>query len=80
MNLQTAWQLFFSLPPEAQQQVVDFMAFLQTRYPTATTQQPPPGLPELSEEAFLGIWRDRSDMQDSTRWVREQRQREWGEV
>ncbi len=65
-----------SLPPQAQQQVIDFVAFLKTRYPA----RPRTGNRErttLAEEAFIGMWRDRTDMQDSTAWVRHLRQREW---
>ncbi len=31
----------------------------------------------LREEPFVGMWRDREDMTDSTEWVRQIRQREW---
>jgi hypothetical protein len=65
-----------SLPPEAQEQVIDFIAFLKTRYPT-----PPPSAKakrgKLVEEPFIGMWRDRDDMLDSSAWVRQLRQREW---
>ncbi len=77
MNSKTAWQYFSSLPPEAQQQVVDFIAFLQTRYiplrPRKTVKPP-----KLASETFIGIWRNRADLQDSTAWVRNLRAREWG--
>lgn len=29
---------------------------------------------DLTDSAFVGMWRDRPDMQDSTAWVRQQRQ------
>lgn len=31
----------------------------------------------LREEPFVGMWRDREDMGDSTGWVRQAREREW---
>ena len=31
----------------------------------------------LKEEPFVGMWRDREDMADSSEWVRKLRQREW---
>jgi AbrB family looped-hinge helix DNA binding protein len=31
----------------------------------------------LQEEPFVGMWRDREDMADSTQWVRQAREREW---
>jgi len=31
----------------------------------------------LADEPFIGMWRDREDMQDSSAWVRGIREREW---
>ena len=66
-----------SLPPEAQKEVFDFVAFLKVRYPP---QQPvrKTKRTKLADEPFIGMWRDREDMQDSTAWVRGLRRREWG--
>ncbi len=66
-----------SLPLEAQRQIEDFVAFLRQRYvssPSAkiTTTS------DLTTEEFVGMWRDREDMQDSTAWVRNVRQSHWG--
>lgn len=78
MNQKTAWQRFSSLPPEAQQQVVDFIMFLQTRYgPSRPRKITKP--PRLAKEAFIGMWRNRSDLRDSTAWVRKARAVEWRE-
>lgn len=65
-----------SLPPEAQRQVMDFVAFLKARYPI---KQPVKKTrrTRLADEPFIGMWRDREDMQDSSAWVRSLRQREW---
>jgi len=65
-----------SLPPEAQKQVSDFVAFLKTRYRVAPRKKTRRG--KLKDEPFFGMWKDRDDMRDSTKWVRELRQREWG--
>lgn len=65
-----------SLPPEAQKQVADFVAFLKTRYRTPASA-PEAKRVKLAEEAFVGMWRDRDDMRDSSEWVRQLRQREW---
>lgn len=71
-----AWEMFDELPPEAQQQVIDFIAFLRKRYVPSwsrkTTKQT-----KLADEAFIGMWRDREDLQDSSAWVRNVREREW---
>jgi hypothetical protein len=65
-----------SLPPEAQKQVLDFVAFLKTRYGTAPSA-PRARRVRLAEEPFVGMWRDREDMPDSSEWVRALRHREW---
>jgi hypothetical protein len=65
-----------SLPPEAQRQVADFVAFLKARYPSAQTVRKTRQT-RLVDEPFIGMWRDREDMQDSAVWVHNLRQREW---
>ncbi len=62
-----------SLSPEAQKQIVDFLAFLKARYPSARAAKKG-RQSRLTDEPFIGMWRDREDMQDSTAWVRKQRQ------
>ncbi len=76
MREENLLEAFRSLPPEAQRQVTDFVAFLQLRYSS---------LPErkrkkkaLSREPFIGMWRDREEMRDGLEWVRHLRQHEWG--
>ncbi|MBM4457008.1 MAG: DUF2281 domain-containing protein [Chloroflexi bacterium] len=65
-----------SLPPEAQKQVSDFVAFLKTRYATTPRVRKAKRI-KLADEPFIGMWRDREDMQDSSAWVRRLRQSEW---
>jgi hypothetical protein len=67
---------FDTLPPEAQRQVRDFIAFLQTRYMTTNLKKSKSGKP-ISNDPFIGIWRNREDMQDSNTWVRTTRNSEW---
>jgi hypothetical protein len=55
---------------------MDFVAFLKARYPT-TRPARKTRRTKLADEPFIGMWRDREDMQDSTAWVRSLRQREW---
>lgn len=77
MNREQVLQDLIALPPMAQQLVADFIAFLRLRY----AQEPPEDgdtLPALKDEPFIGMWRDRTDMTDSTAWVRTVRAREWG--
>lgn len=32
---------------------------------------------KLADRPFIGMWRDREDMQDSSTWTRHLREREW---
>ena len=65
-----------SLPPEAQKQIRDFVAFIKARYTSGSQMKTRAG--SLTDEPFIGMWRDREDLQDSTTWVRQVRQQEWG--
>lgn len=65
-----------SLPPEAQKQVSDFVAFLKTRYPVVPVARKAKRM-KLADEPFIGMWRDREEMQDSSVWVRRVRESEW---
>ncbi|MGB9775691.1 MAG: DUF2281 domain-containing protein [Anaerolineae bacterium] len=69
---------FSALPPELQQQVMDFIAFLQTRYQAIRPIRSVRKIP-LSQEPFIGMWQDRPEMEDSTGWVRKIRLEEWRE-
>ncbi len=65
---------FAALPPEARREAEDFIAFLRERHnrknkKTATS--------DLRQENFVGMWKDREDMQDSSAFVRNLRQTEW---
>ncbi len=63
-----------SLPLEAQRQLEDFISVLRERYKDAPNIVPPS---ELEGEAFVGMWRDREDMSDSSAWVRHVRETHW---
>ena len=64
------------LPPVAMQQLIDFTAFLKTRY--ANPKEEKRGLhSDLLDEPFVGIWNNRQDMDDSVTWVRKTRHSEW---
>lgn len=76
MDQGKVWREFIALPPESQRQVADFIAFLRIRYEqirsgTKSTQT------NLIDEPFIGMWRDREDMKDSSAWVRGIREQEW---
>lgn len=66
---------FEELPPEAQKQVADFVKFLFDQYGKSETRQilDKP----LADSPFVGMWKDRTDMQNSTDWVKKQRRDQW---
>ena len=76
MKQEKVWREFMALSPELQQQVIDFIAFLRTRY-MATSVTKTAARTKLKNESFIGMWRNRQHLHDSTGWVREIRQREW---
>ncbi len=65
-----------SLPPEAQRQVADFVAFLKLRYRRRSPVKVS-SVTELADEPFIGMWHDREDMNDSSAWVSQLRDRDW---
>lgn len=65
-----------SLPLEAQRQIEDFISVLRERYKSSELTAAPTS--DLESEAFVGMWRDREDMPDSSVWVRSIREKHWG--
>ena len=68
-----------NLPPEAQQQVVDFIAFLKARYKRSEKERQTKRI-NLVNEPFIGIWKDHEDMKNSSSWLRNVREAEWGTI
>ena len=66
-----------NLPPEAQRQVIDFIEFLRVRY-TQPQRMKTTKRKDIGNESFIGIWKDRKDMGNSSVWVRNIRESEWG--
>ena len=69
------WSDFSSLPPEAQREAADFIAFLRQRYSRPTSK--PSQTPDWESEPFVGMWRDRPEMSDGVEWVKSLRRRQW---
>jgi hypothetical protein len=69
---------YTALPAEAQRLVADYVAWLKRRYNASGTGKATKK-PSLRDEPFIGMWKDRADLQDSAAWVRELRKREWAE-
>ena len=67
---------FLALPPDAQYAAAQFIAFLRRQREAAPTRRARRRGP-LSEEPFVGMWRDRPEMEDSVAYVRRLRQREF---
>ncbi len=70
------WHEYKSLPLEAQRQAAEFIAFLRQRHGRFSSERKEQ--PEWETDPFIGMWRDREEMQDSSDWVRRTREREWG--
>lgn len=78
MNEEQILREISKLPPALQWQVVDFIHFLRDRYVSVPSKAPNHEAP-VREEPFVGMWQDRSDLSDSTQWVRNVRAGEWGQ-
>ncbi|MCA1635816.1 MAG: hypothetical protein LC802_19535 [Acidobacteria bacterium] len=65
-----------SLPPEGQRQVAEFIAQLRQHY-EGSGEAETTETSDLRSEGFIGMWRDRDEMSDSSAWVRGSRAHEW---
>ena len=74
MNIETVLADLAALPPQAQEEAADFIAFLRARH---ATPAPAGSCIAADAAAFCGLWRDRSDMADATAWVTALRRQEW---
>lgn len=76
MEKEKVWREFMALSEEDQRRVAIFIASLRAEsQPTLSN-----GLEkqtDLTDEPFVGMWREREDMQDSSVWLRGVREREW---
>jgi hypothetical protein len=75
MNKKSVLDKYDQLPPNAKKEAGDFVEFLHNQYAKSTPQKK--NKKPLSEYNFVGMWKDREDMEDSTKWVREQRKTQW---
>lgn len=65
------------LSSEAQREAADFVEFLTNKYIRKSEETDSPGKKSILENSFRGVWKDRDDLQDSTRWVRDLRKSRW---
>ena len=68
------WRKFEKLPLLAKQQVVELIMFLSEQGDRSGTAR----RGDFRKKGFVGMWKDREDMKDSSSWVREVRTKEWG--
>ncbi len=76
MSIENIIQELNSLSPELQQEASDFISFLHSRQQKEKSLKPGKNL-KLANEPFIGMWKDRKDMQDSSTWVKNIRKKEW---
>jgi hypothetical protein len=73
MRQETIAREFAALPLEARRQLVDFLEFLKGKYLAVNNERSP----DFSDEPFIGMWRDRDEIKDSSAWIRNLRNNEW---
>ena len=76
MEMQKLWLMFETLPSHAKKEVFQFVESLQDKHKSSKKNKTPVTR-KLSEEAFIGLWKDRDDFKDSTLWLRDVRGQEW---
>jgi hypothetical protein len=74
MTQQQLLHEFFSLPTEAQRQVAELITSLKNVNASVSDAVQPI---DFSANPFVGMWKDRQDLADSSAWVRHVRQAEW---
>jgi hypothetical protein len=65
MNMQAIFHDIETLPPEKQEEVADFIAFLKTRIGIQEGQSLEASTITYSD-SFFGMWADREEMKDSS--------------
>jgi len=70
-------QAVLSLSKEERQHFDRILTKMHTQEPIAPEKLQLPEL-NLDNQPFVGMWNDREDMQDSSQWVRNLRQQQWG--
>ena len=65
------------LPTEAQKEAADFVEYLTQKYIRKPEEGDKIKEKSILENSFRGVWKDREDLQDSTKWVRELRKSRW---
>ncbi|MBD2296703.1 hypothetical protein H6G06_25270 [Anabaena sphaerica FACHB-251] len=69
---------FLSLPTEAQNQVINLIAYLKQKYTYTESLSVSPDV-DLNNDGFIGMWQNRQDL-GSANWVRNLRETEWSKT
>ncbi len=69
---------YAALPADAQQIAATLITLLHRQSQTRPKRRPTRRVP-LNEEPFVGMWRDRPEMEDSVEYIRQLRRREYRE-
>lgn len=77
MNQTRIFQDFDALPAEAQELVSALVAFLGREQQRSKSSRRKNAI-NLTDEKFIGLWKDRGDMQDGSAYMRTLRKNEWG--
>jgi uncharacterized UBP type Zn finger protein len=64
------------LPPEVQQEALEFVDFLSKKY---SQKDESSAKKSILDSPFRGMWKNREDMKDSTKWVRNIRKSRFAE-
>ncbi len=76
MEQEKVWREFMALSEEDQRRAANFIASLRAGSRPAPSDGPEKPA-DLTDEPFVGMWREREDVRDSGAWLREVREREW---
>lgn len=77
MELKNIEERLAALPENNRREVAELVSALEERQRLRDTAMNP--ALSIVEQAFVGMWKDRDDMADSTGWVRRTRLHEWRE-
>jgi hypothetical protein len=76
MTHQQLLKKYDALPPAARRQVARLISALSSGPPTKRRQRSAKKA-SIADAPFVGMWKDREDMEDSAAWVREFRRKHW---
>jgi hypothetical protein len=76
MSKSTISKKINELPPDARKEAQDFVDFLYQRY-VGSKDIKKSETGKVSESSFFGIWKNREEMSDSVKWVKNIRNSQW---